>query len=169
MDPGRLDVSAPEGEAVAVAQAVRCKSRGLYPRGRPQFERYRRPRVQAKGKAMDNLVEATLAGMAIHELILEAHQDNQRDRRSATRYPFFRRVSIRSEGSPIVAFSREISTIGIGLLHDTLLTPGEVEVAIPSKRGYSIRVRTRIVWCQPCGEGWYISGGQFAGVASAVV
>ena len=106
--------------------------------------------------------------MAIHELILEAHQDNLRDRRSATRYPFFRRVSIRHEGRPIVAFSREISTVGVGLLHDVLLHPGEIEVSIPSKRGYSIRVRTRIVWCLACGEGWYISGGEFVGVASGV-
>jgi hypothetical protein len=117
---------------------------------------------------MEQLAETPRAGMAIHELILEAHQDNLRDRRSAARYPFFRRVAIRSEGSPIVAFSREISTVGIGLLHNTELPPGEIEIAIPSKRGHSVRVRTRIVWCQPCGDGWYISGGQFVGVASAV-
>jgi hypothetical protein len=115
---------------------------------------------------MEYMLDTPQAGMAIHELILEAHQDNLRDRRTAARYPFFRRVSIRSK-FPVVAFSREISTVGVGLLHNVELTPGEVEVSIPSRRGYAIRVRTRIVWCQPCGEGWYISGGQFMGVASA--
>lgn len=117
---------------------------------------------------MENLLEAPRAGMAIHELILEAHQDNQRDRRSAARYPFFRPVSIRLEGLAPVAFSREISTLGIGLLHNAELSRGEIEVAIPSKRGYSIRVRVRIMWCQPCGEGWYISGGQFVGAATTI-
>lgn len=117
---------------------------------------------------MEHVIDAPRTGMAIHELILEAHQDNQRDRRSTTRYPFFRRVSIRVDGETPIAFSREISTAGIGLLHDVELTPGEIELSIPSKRGYAIRVRTRILWCQPCGEGWYISGGLFVGAASPV-
>ncbi len=117
---------------------------------------------------MEQLLDTPRSGMAIHELILEAHQDNLRDRRSAARYPFFRRLAIRGEDASVIIFSREISTIGLGLFHNVELTPGEVELLIPSKRGYSIRVRTRIVWCQPCGEGWFISGGQFVGAASAV-
>jgi hypothetical protein len=89
-----------------------------------------------------------------------------KDRRAEPRYPFFRRISLQAPGGQgAVAFSREISAVGIGLLHNVQLTPGEVELAIPSRRGYSIRVRTKILWCQPCGEGWYISGGQFVGTA----
>ena len=117
---------------------------------------------------MEQLLDAPRSGMAIHELILEAHQDNLRDRRAAARYPFFRRLAIRGEDASIVIFSREISTVGLGLFHNVELTPGEVELVIPSKRGYSIRVRTRIVWCAQCGEGWFISGGQFVGAASAI-
>lgn len=108
------------------------------------------------------------AGMAIHELILEAHQDDRRERRATVRHPFFRQVSMRLPGDiGCTAFSREISTAGIGLLHDVELAPCDVELIIPTKRGTSVRVRTRIVWCEPCGEGWYISGGHFLGVASA--
>ena len=66
---------------------------------------------------------------------------------------------------PAACFTREISPVGIGLLHNVALTPGEVELSIPSRRGYSIRVRTRILWCHSCGEGWYISGGLFVGTA----
>jgi len=117
---------------------------------------------------MTPVMETPRSGMAIHELILEAHQDNLRDRRTAARYPFFRRVAIRGEAPSIVVFSREISSVGIGLFHNVELTPAEFELAIPSKRGYSIRVRTRVVWCAPCGEGWFISGGQFVGVASVI-
>jgi hypothetical protein len=125
-------------------------------------------RIVREDIVVEQIIETPRAGMAIHELILEAHQDNLRDRRQAIRYPFFRRVSVRLPGISTVAFSREISTTGIGLLHDMELPPGEIELAIPSRRGFSIRVRTRILWCQPCGEGWFISGGQFVGVASAI-
>jgi len=106
------------------------------------------------------------SGMGIHELVIEAHQDVRKDRRSEPRYPFFRQIALHVSSAPeCVAFSREISAIGIGLLHNVQLMPGEVELSIPSRKGYSIRVRTRILWCQPCGEGWYISGGQFVGTA----
>jgi hypothetical protein len=117
---------------------------------------------------MEHMLETPRSGMAIHELILEAHQDNLRDRRATPRFPFFRRIAIRMPGAEPVAFSREISSLGIGMLHNVELELGEVELAIPNKRGLSIRVRTRIRWCQPCGEGWYISGGEFVGAASVI-
>jgi hypothetical protein len=108
--------------------------------------------------------------MAIHQLINEAYQEDRKDRRDAARYPFCRRVMVLFPGgSPnpsCTAFCRDISTLGIGLLHDVALTPGEIELAIPSKRGYTVQVRVRILWCQPCGDGWYTSGGLFAGIAS---
>jgi hypothetical protein len=113
------------------------------------------------------VLEPVRAGMAIHELILEAHQDNLRERRSAARHPFFRPVTIRGQGPECVAFSREISTVGIGLLHNVELKQGDHELTITNKRGHVIRVRARIVWCQPCGDGWYISGGQFTGIAAS--
>jgi hypothetical protein len=104
--------------------------------------------------------------MGIHELVVEAHQDVRKDRRAETRYPFFRQISLQMPGGePCVAFTREISAVGIGLLHNVHVAPGEVELSIPSRRGYSIRVRTKILWSKPCGEGWYISGGQFVGTA----
>lgn len=106
------------------------------------------------------------AGMGIHELVVEAHQEVRKDRRAETRYPFFRQIGLMIPGqTPTRAFTREISSVGVGLLHDVALVPGEVELSIPSKKGYSIHIRTKILWCQPCGEGWYISGGQFVGTA----
>ena len=106
------------------------------------------------------------AGMAIHQLIVEAHLENNHDRRHELRYPFFRRVSVHTaDGRRYSAFTREISASGVGLIHNMELLSGEVELTIPSERGCSIRVRTRIVWCQSCGEGWYLSGGKFVGIA----
>jgi hypothetical protein len=106
-------------------------------------------------------------GMAIHELIVEAHVENKRDRRREPRHPFFRPIMIRTaDGRRYSAFSREISASGIGLIHNMELVPGEFELSIPSERGCSILVRTRILWCHPCGEGWFLSGGQFIGLAA---
>jgi hypothetical protein len=106
------------------------------------------------------------SGMAIHELIVDAHHDHLKDRRSESRCPFFRPVSVQTEpGTRFSAFTREISATGIGLLHNFELPLGEVELSIPHRRQHVIRVRTRILWCQDCGEGWFISGGQFIGVA----
>jgi hypothetical protein len=103
--------------------------------------------------------------MAIYELTVEAHNDLKKDRRSEVRYPFFRPLSIRMDGQCYSVFSREISTSGIGLLHNFELSPGEIEISIPSQRGWMVRVRVRIVWCRACGAGWYISGGDFVGMA----
>ena len=105
-------------------------------------------------------------GMAIHELVIEAHDEGKRERRADVRYPFFRPVSLSVAGRRHAGFSREISATGVGLLHNFPIPPGDFEVAIPSRRGHSVRVRTRLVWCRPCGEGWYISGGQFVGITS---
>lgn len=110
--------------------------------------------------------ESLKRGMAIHELILEAYEEGKRDRRCEVRHPFFRPVSLAVGPTRHSAFSREISTGGIGLLHNMELSPGEVEITISSRRGHSVRLRTQIIWCRPCGEGWYISGGQFVNVVS---
>ena len=106
-------------------------------------------------------------GKAIYELVVAAKAGLRTDQRSELRYAFFRPVSIETEdGQKYSGFSREISEVSIGLVHNIDLNDREVEITSPSDGGYSIRVRTRIVWCQACGEGWYISGGQFVGIAS---
>jgi len=40
----------------------------------------------------------------------------------------------------------------------------EVEVGFPSETGKGCKLRVRIDRCEPCGEGWYISGGDFVGI-----
>ena len=106
-------------------------------------------------------------GQAIYQLVVEAKDGLRTDQRSEVRYAFFRPISIETDdGQKYSAFTREISESGIGLIHNMDLDDREVEISISSDCGYSIRVRTRIVWCQACGEGWYISGGQFVGIAS---
>lgn len=108
--------------------------------------------------------DSVRAGMAIHELVVEAYDEGKRDRRAEIRYPFFRAVGLLVDGERVSAFSREISPSGIGLLHNRDLPATEVEVSVPSRRGHTVRMRVRIAWCRPCGEGWYISGGRLIDV-----
>jgi len=106
-------------------------------------------------------------GKAIFQLIVEAKAALKLDRRAEVRYAFLRPVSIElDDGHRYSAFTREISETGIGLIHNMDIPEGEIEISIRSDCGYSIRVRTCVVWCQACGEGWYISGGRFVGIAS---
>ena len=106
-------------------------------------------------------------GKAIYQLIAEARDREKLERRAETRYPFFRPVLIQqADGRQISAFSRDISERGIGLQHNLKLPLREVEITISSEQGYSVRVRTKIVWCRPCGDDWFVSGGEFIAVAA---
>ncbi len=45
------------------------------------------------------------------------------------------------------------------------LERGEVVVTIRGEEGQEpVALRTQIMWCKDCGEGWYISGGRFIDV-----
>lgn len=65
-----------------------------------------------------------------------------------------------SRGNTVSAMTREISRLGLGLLHRGAITPGEVTVRMASEtRDFEYRVL--IQWCHPCENGMFMSGGQF--------
>src|SRR5262245_32337401 len=111
------------------------------------------------------MMEAPALGEVVYNILREAQATPAHDLRSKVRYPFFRPVSILIGDKDISAFSREVSEVGVGLLHAMALDASEVEVVIPTEQGYSVRIRTRIHWCHPCGEGWFLSGGEFLAIA----
>jgi hypothetical protein len=101
---------------------------------------------------------------AVSQLIREAVLEAEVDRRIRQRYPFFRPAKIAlDDAQPISrsAFCRDISPTGVGLLHDFPLENREVVVAVTTDAGRSVSLRIDIMWCKPCGEGWYMSGGRF--------
>jgi hypothetical protein len=100
------------------------------------------------------------ADKAIARVLHDVKEAIGSDRRRAQRMPFFREISIEVDGRQLSAFSRDLSSKGIGLLHRTPVNPGEITVSIPWPGGM-IRQRTLIVWCHDVGEGWYASGGRF--------
>ena len=65
-------------------------------------------------------------------------------------------------GNTVSAMTREISRLGIGMIHRGSLSLGEVTVKMASEtREFEYRVQ--LEWCSPCENGMFISGGRFIG------
>jgi len=104
----------------------------------------------------------------ILEWIQQASDETADKRHNNRRYPFFRRVTMtidHSQQTKLSAFSRDISSSGIGLLHNVPVEPGPLSLTISTTRDRQIDVSTKIAWCQSCGVGWYFSGGRFTGLS----
>ena len=63
------------------------------------------------------------------------------------------------------AFSRDVSEGGIGLLHDMPIG-GEYTITVQDAAGHEYDLTGEVLWCRPCGQGWYISGVRFCGIES---
>lgn len=101
-------------------------------------------------------------GNAIYPLLVEARSNDKRKARRGFRYPFFHATTIVNQaGNTFVAFSRDISASGVGLLHKMELPLEEVELRTSTEHGTELHERARIIRCEPCGEGWFVSGGHF--------
>lgn len=94
----------------------------------------------------------------ILESIGKSSSDNHREaERLELRVPA---EIITSRGNSVAAMTREISRVGLGLLHRGSIRPGEVTVRMASEtREYEYRVL--LEWCTPCENGMFISGGRF--------
>ncbi len=102
----------------------------------------------------------------VHALLDEAREGAD-ERRTEKRESFFQPITLvleKDQRRQFSCFSRDISATGIGLLHYMAVEPGEVVLKIPSKTCGDVRIRGEIVWCRPCGEGWYLSGARFVEV-----
>ena len=67
---------------------------------------------------------------------------------------------VTQRGNTIAAMTREISRIGIGLVHKGSVSIGAVRIKLASdSREFEYRVR--IEWCYPCDQGMFLSGGRF--------
>lgn len=100
----------------------------------------------------------------IVRLLLSEARAGVEERRAEKREPFFHPVNLVLAKDPqrqFSCFSRDISTNSIGLLHCMPLELGEVVLKIRSDLCGEVHIRSEIVWCSPCGEGWYLSGARF--------
>jgi hypothetical protein len=95
--------------------------------------------------------------------LLSAVAGEELNRRLAKRSPLFRAVTLEdAQGNPKRAFSRDISPGGIGLLHRHRIPLGTLVIHIPSSQGPDIVTSVDIRRCEPAGDPWYLSGGEFA-------
>lgn len=83
-------------------------------------------------------------------------------RRVQRRYPFYRPVTLEdARGATCAAICRDISLGGISFLHRGAIRLGHTVVSIPTSAGDQLVARANIRRCEPIGDGWYTSGGQF--------
>ena len=100
----------------------------------------------------------------INLLLDQAKAADSGDRRNEQRHPFFRPVTISTIGTgghSFPAFSRDISDSGMGLLSHAQLLPTKVSLTISTESGDKLDLAGEIMWCESCGEGWYLSGIKF--------
>jgi hypothetical protein len=92
------------------------------------------------------------------ELLIQAEAEFYNDRRSEKRFPFFRSVTVEVDDHNYMAFTREISDTGIGLLHSMKLPLTEVVITMAGRPDHQMCLL--IERCESIGAGWYISGGR---------
>ena len=111
---------------------------------------------------LEKLLSTPKLRQTVAKMIEDAKLAND-ERRNNGRYPYFQPVMIQLKDSPELysAFTRDVSLTGIGLLHWMPIQPQTITVMGKLTDGMDVRIGVRVVWCVPCGEGWYISGGRF--------
>ena len=116
-------------------------------------------------KILENIQSAPKLRQTVNRMISDAKLVND-ERRANGRFPYFQPVMVQLSHSPALysAFTRDISATGVGLLHGLPIQPQTITLISKLKDDVDIQVSVRIIWCVPCSEGWYISGGPFLAV-----
>ncbi len=95
-------------------------------------------------------------------ILLSVALSEKLNRRLHRRYPFVRPVTIDSpDGSSQQAFSRDVSQLGIGLIHREPIESGHFALSVHSATQGTVVATADIRRCTPIGEGWYSCGGRF--------
>jgi len=100
----------------------------------------------------------------VYDLLHEARDSYELETRSEMRYSFCRLVTVQIGTATYSALTREVSQSGMGLLHRGELPLAEADITVPTEHA-TLRVRLQVRWCKRVGEGWFISGGEFLGLA----
>jgi hypothetical protein len=107
---------------------------------------------------------STFAAEQLEAFLAASRCDGAVERRAAERQPFFVPVTVIPSFSPErrwSAFSRDLSSDGIGLLHNLAIERGAVcELIVKTDRA-ELRHKAQCMWCSAAGEGWYLSGWRF--------
>ena len=121
---------------------------------------------------MKPALEFLPTGVARHRVVSALAEifDERLDQRAAPRKSYFGPVTVSLDGAADVklsAFARDVSPLGIGLVHIMPVHQGEVVVSLDLPSGNKVALRTEIVWCKNFDDGWYASGGRFIDVVGS--
>ena len=84
------------------------------------------------------------------------------EQRQEFRHPFFRPATVtRQDGTTYHVFTRDISRIGIGLLHKMPIEPCLVTVTMQLRTGTSVDFEAELLWCDATRGNRYASGARF--------
>ena len=101
----------------------------------------------------------------IEQLLREIQAVNLRERRSVDRKPFVRPLQVitgRDQKDAHEAVSRDISSRAMGMISRHEFPPNTIAtIRIHSLKGKDVLVRAELRWCEPYGEGWFVSGWSF--------
>ena len=87
---------------------------------------------------------------------------DEQEQRQEFRLPFFRPATVtRQDGTTHQVFTRDISRLGIGLLHKMPIEPGLVTVAVQLRTGTTVDFEAELLWCDATRSNRYASGARF--------
>jgi hypothetical protein len=103
----------------------------------------------------------------IDKLLLADANFDRYENRSVHRENLVRpvRIEMRETEEIVLAFSRNISGSGIGVItHEQVASDSIAVLNIASLDGEDTRIVAGCRWCKPFGAKWYLSGWQFIGL-----
>lgn len=101
---------------------------------------------------------------AVEKLLVADANFDRYENRTAHRKNLVRPVHIelRETGESVQAFSRNISSTGIGLITHQPLDPNLIAVlSVMSLEGENVEFLAESRWCKSFGDQWFFSGWQF--------
>jgi PilZ domain len=103
--------------------------------------------------------------MEIDKLLMEIQQFASTERRTEPRQILVRPIKIhRRNDPPIFAFSKDLSSQGMGTIVDVPFETGFLAtIEIHRLIGDPVYLRCEVRWCDAYGSGWYQVGWKFIG------
>lgn len=101
---------------------------------------------------------------AVEKLFDEDRQFERAERRISFREAISRPCRIRLSGKDeiINGFTKNISFEGVGVItHESFQGDEEAKIEIHSSHDTNPVIFSRLAWCKPFGDGWYVSGWRF--------
>ena len=105
----------------------------------------------------------------VDRLLMEAQRARFTERRTEPRHSFARPVHIHIGREPgVLAFSKDMSKQGLGLITNHELAAGTVAVLkIHSTTGRPVHLKCELRWSDSYGADWYLTGWKFMSAAPA--